>query len=101
MSKELVKSTKKKVSIQVKKPNFFKVILVNDDFTTMEFVVKVLLLFFKMTKFKANSIVIKIHTEGSATCGLYPKDVAETLKNMVNNYSQQNEFPLKCLVRIN
>lgn len=66
----------------------------------MEFVVKVLLLFFKMTKFKANSIMIKIHTEGSAVCGIYSKDVAKTLKSAVNNYSKQNNFPLKCLVKI-
>ena len=69
MPKLLIKLKKNKTQTKIKKPNFYEVILLNDDFTTMEFVVKVLQLFFNMTnKLTANKIMLKIHNEGSAVC---------------------------------
>ena len=65
----------------------------------MEFVVKVLQLFFNMTKPKANKIMLKIHNDGSAICGVYPYDVAETKVIEVINFAKQNQYPLKCIMK--
>ena len=100
MSKDLVKSRKKHLSKKLKKPLFYNVILLNDDFTTMEFVVKVLIMFFKMSKSKSTTVMLKIHNEGSAICGTYTLDIAQTLTNQVNNYSRSNCFPLQSIMRI-
>lgn len=99
MPKVLIKLKKNKTQVQIKKPDFYEVILLNDDFTTMEFVVKVLQLFFNMTKPKANKIMLKIHNDGSAICGVYPYEVAETKVIEVINFAKQNQYPLKCIMK--
>ncbi len=99
MPKVLIKLKKNKTQVKIKKPDFYEVILLNDDFTTMEFVVKVLQLFFNMTKPKANKIMLKIHNDGSAICGVYPYDVAETKVIEVINFAKQNQYPLKCIMK--
>ena len=99
MPKVLIKLKKNKTQVKIKKPDFYEVILLNDDFTTMEFVVKVLQLFFNMTKSKANKIMLKIHNDGSAICGVYPYDVAETKVIEVINFAKQNQYPLKCVMK--
>jgi len=99
MPKVLIKLKKIKTQAKIKKPEFYEVILLNDDFTTMEFVVKVLQLFFNMTKPKANKIMLKIHNDGSAVCGVYPYEVAETKVMEVINFAKQNEYPLKCIMK--
>ena len=99
MPKLLIKLKKNKTQTKIKKPNFYEVILLNDDFTTMEFVVKVLQLFFNMTKLTANKIMLKIHNEGSAVCGVYPYEVAETKVIQVINFAKQNQYPLKCIMK--
>lgn len=98
MFKDHDKSRKLELSTVEKIPSFYNVIILNDDFTTMEFVVKILIMFFYLTASKANIITLKIHKEGSAVVGTYPKDVAETLISLVSNYSKQNNFPLKCIL---
>ena len=70
----------------VKKPPLYKVILVNDDYTPMDFVVDVLRSFFAMNVEKATQIMLKVHTEGKGVCGVYSKDVAETKAAQVNDY---------------
>lgn len=100
MNKSLAVFKKKKLIFKIKIPFYYNVILLNDDFTTMDFVVKVLLTFFKMTKSNARNTMLKIHKEGNAICGTFTKDVAETLVFNVNNYSKQNLFPLRCIVKI-
>ena len=100
MNKSTIVFKKKKLSIKIKIPSYYNLILLNDDFTTMEFVIEVLLIFFKMTNYKANNIMLKIHKEGAAICGIFTKDVAETIASNVNNYSRQNLFPLKCIIKI-
>jgi ATP-dependent Clp protease adaptor protein ClpS len=65
----------------------------------MEFVVKVLQLFFNMTKATANKIMLKIHNDGSAVCGVYPYEVAETKVMEVINFAKQNQYPLKCIMK--
>jgi ATP-dependent Clp protease adaptor protein ClpS len=99
MSKVLIKLRKIKTQVKIKKPDFYEVILLNDDFTTMEFVVKILQLFFNMTRPTANKIMLKIHNEGSAICGEYPYEVAETKVMEVINFAKQNQYPLKCIMK--
>ena len=100
MSKTLTTIRKRKLSTKTTKPPYYNVILLNDDFTTMEFVIQVLIIFFKMTNNKAKNVMLKIHEEGSAICGKYTKDIAKTLTLLVNNYAKQNLFPLKCIMEV-
>ena len=81
---------------KTKPPKLYKVVLLNDDFTTMEFVIEVLQVFFSMSTEQAMQIMLKVHNEGSAVCGLYPKDIAETKVAQVVGYATQHGHPLKC-----
>lgn len=100
MSKSTVVLKKKELLIKKKISYYYNVILLNDDFTTMEFVIEVLIIFFQMTNRNSRNIMLKIHEEGAAICGTFTKDIAETLASNVNNYSRQNLFPLKCIIKI-
>ncbi|MBU2098408.1 MAG: ATP-dependent Clp protease adapter ClpS [Gammaproteobacteria bacterium] len=82
------------------KPPLYKVLLLNDDYTPMEFVVGVLLRFFHLPVEKATQIMLKVHTEGKAVCGVYSRDVAETKAQQVNEFSRDNQQPLLCDVEI-
>ena len=82
-----------------KKPDFYKLILLNDDFTTMDFVVKTLVMFINKSNHEANFLMLKIHNEGSAICGVFPKDVAVTIRNKIHIFSKINKQPLKCIVK--
>ena len=79
-----------------KPPSLYKVVLLNDDYTTMEFVLEVLTAFFNMNIERATQIMLKIHHEGSAVCGVYPKDIAETKTIQVSEFATQHGHPLKC-----
>jgi ATP-dependent Clp protease adaptor protein ClpS len=79
---------------QLKRPPMYKVILMNDDYTPMEFVVHVLERFFGMHREKATQIMLTVHTSGSAVVGIFPRDVAETKSEQVNRYAQDNHHPL-------
>lgn len=81
------------------KPSFFQVLLLNDDKTTMEFVVKVLMRFFAKSESQANAIMLKVHTDGEAICGLYSYDIAQTKVEQVISFSRDNEHPLMCVLR--
>ena len=85
---------------KLKRPPLYKVILINDDYTPMDFVVDVLRSFFNMNVEKATQIMLKVHTEGKGVCGVYSKDVAETKANQVNDYSRECEQPLLCSVEV-
>ena len=80
-------------------PKRFEVILLNDDYTTMEFVVEVLRRFFYKEFQVAEAIMLKIHIDGEAVCGTYSYDVAQTKATQVIDYSRQNEQPLMCVLR--
>ena len=80
-------------------PKKFEVILLNDDYTTMEFVVEVLRQFFHKEFQAAEAIMIKIHIDGEAVCGIYSYDVAQTKVTQVIDYSRKNEQPLMCVLR--
>lgn len=81
---------------KLKRPPMYKVLLVNDDYTPMEFVVHVLEEFFTMDRPKATRIMLTVHTQGKAVCGVYTREVAETKVAQVNDYSRQNHHPLLC-----
>lgn len=85
---------------QLKKPPLYKVVLVNDDYTPMDFVVEILRVFFVMNVEKATQIMLKVHTEGKGVCGVFSKDVAETKAAQVNDYSRECEQPLLCSVEV-
>jgi ATP-dependent Clp protease adaptor protein ClpS len=79
-------------------PPLYKVILINDDFTPMDFVVKVLRHFFFMDEEMATRIMLQVHTEGAGVCGTYPGDIAATKVQQVNEFSKQNQHPLMCVM---
>jgi len=95
MSKVKSKTTKQKL----KTPKQFEVILLNDDYTTMKFVVEVLRKFFQKEYRAAEAIMLKIHIDGEAVCGTYSYDVAQTKVAQVIDFSRQNEQPLMCVLR--
>ena len=95
MSQVESKTSKQKL----KTPKQFEVILLNDDYTTMEFVVEVLRQFFHKEFQSAEAIMLKIHIDGEAVCGTYSYDVAQTKATQVIDYSRQNEQPLMCVLR--
>jgi ATP-dependent Clp protease adaptor protein ClpS len=74
----------------------YKVLILNDDYTPMEFVVQVLETFFGMDREKATRIMLHVHTRGMGVCGVFTKDVAETKVSLVNDYSRSNQHPLMC-----
>jgi ATP-dependent Clp protease adaptor protein ClpS len=81
---------------RTKPPPLYKVFLLNDDYTPMEFVVAVLQRFFGMDRERATQIMLKVHTEGVGLCGLYPKDIANTKVDQVTRYARDNQHPLQC-----
>lgn len=81
---------------KLKKPPMYKVVLLNDDYTPMEFVVEVLEIFFKMGREKATQIMLTVHTSGKAVCGVFTRDIAETKAAQVNQYARDNQHPLLC-----
>jgi ATP-dependent Clp protease adaptor protein ClpS len=89
----------KKVKQKLQIPNRFDVILLNDDYTSMEFVVDVLRRFFHKEFQAAEEIMLKIHIDGEAVCGTYSYDVAQTKVNQVIEYSRKNEQPLMSVLR--
>ena len=95
MSQELSEKLKPKL----KKPNRFQVLLLNDDYTTMEFVVVVLMKFFSKSQEAANALMLKIHIEGEAVFGVFSHDVAQTKVTQVIEFSRENEQPLMCIIR--
>jgi len=81
---------------KTKQPPFFKVVMLNDDYTPMDFVIQVLTGIFKHSDEDAMTIMMKIHNQGSAVCGIYTRDVAETKIDMVIAVARKNEYPLQC-----
>lgn len=81
---------------RVKRPPLYKVILLNDDYTPMDFVVHVLEVFFSVDRENATRIMLQIHTSGKGVCGLFTHEIAETKVSLVNDYSRENQHPLLC-----
>ncbi|PTN08891.1 ATP-dependent Clp protease adapter ClpS [Nitrosomonas aestuarii] len=96
---ETVILTKDKSELKV--PPMYKILLLNDDFTPMDFVVEVLKMFFSMDQEQAVQIMLKVHTEGAAVCGVYPSDIASTKVNQVVEFARNNQHPLRCVMEEN
>ncbi|MBT3145983.1 ATP-dependent Clp protease adapter ClpS [Neptunomonas phycophila] len=79
---------------KLKRPSMYRVVLMNDDFTPMEFVVEVLMIFFNMNQEKATQVMLSVHTQGKGLCGVFSRDVAETKATQVNQYARDNKHPL-------
>ena len=92
MSQVEIKTSKQKLKI----PNRFEVLLLNDDYTPMEFVVILLKQVFSMNYEAATRIMLKVHTEGKAVCAVYVRDIAETKAQQVRELARENEHPLRC-----
>ena len=83
---------------KLKRPPLYRVILLNDDYTPMEFVVQVLEQFFGMNREKATQVMLAVHTKGKGVCGIYPQDIAETKASQVNESARESGHPLLCEV---
>lgn len=81
---------------ELKRPPLFKVVLINDDYTPMEFVVEVLEMFFRMNREQATHVMLTVHTQGKGVCGIFTRDIAETKAAQVNQYARENQHPLLC-----
>lgn len=81
---------------KLKPPPMYKVVMYNDDYTPMEFVVEILEVFFNLNREKATQIMLTVHTQGKAVCGVFTRDIAETKVAQVNQYASDNEHPLLC-----
>ena len=81
---------------QTKHPPLYRVVLLNDDYTPMDFVVEVLQRFFQLDRNQATQVMLHVHTRGKGVCGVYSRDVAETKVSQVNDYAREHEHPLLC-----
>ena len=88
------KSTKKKL----KRPSLYKIIMLNDDYTPMEFVIQVLESFYNKAHEEATQIMLHVHQKGVGTCGVYTYEIAETKVNQTMDLAQQHEHPLQCTI---
>jgi len=84
--------------VELKEPEMFRVLLINDDYSTMEFVVLVLKSVFHLTETQAENIMLKIHHEGRGVCGVYSFEVAEMKVNTVTEMARKHEYPLLCVM---
>jgi len=83
---------------KTKPPPLFKVLLLNDDYTPMDFVVLVLQKFFSLSREQATRIMLKVHREGVGVCGVYPKDIAASKVEQVSAYAREHQHPLACVM---
>ena len=86
---------------KAKPPSLYKVMLLNDDYTPMDFVIQVLQQFFGLSREKATQIMLKVHREGKGICGVFPRDVAQTKVEQVSAYARQYQHPLQCVMEEN
>jgi ATP-dependent Clp protease adaptor protein ClpS len=99
MNEEKIKSDEnvaEKERQETKEPSLYRVILLNDDYTTMEFVIHVLETVFHKSPAEATQIMLSVHKKGAGLCGLYTREIAETKVVVVHEMAAQNQFPLKC-----
>ena len=82
-------------------PPMYKVLLLNDDFTPMDFVVMVLENFFNLSREQAMQVMLKVHREGKGVCGVYPMDIAATKVGLVSAFARQHQHPLACVMEEN
>jgi ATP-dependent Clp protease adaptor protein ClpS len=85
---------------KAKRPHFFNVVMLNDDYTPMDFVVQVLKEIFRKNHEEALSIMLDVHRKGSGICGIFTRDVAETKAELVTSVAKRHEYPLQCRVEM-
>lgn len=85
---------------EVKEPSMYKVLILNDDYTTMEFVVEILIFVFNKSAEEATGIMLKVHKEGAGLCGVYTYEVAETKVDTVHTLAREKGFPLRCTMEM-
>lgn len=95
-SPEIEEGVESQTKDDVREPPMYRVLLHNDDYTTMEFVVEILMLVFNKSPEEAVRIMLNVHRKGIGICGVYTFEVSETKVNSVHSLSRQNGFPLKC-----
>lgn len=100
MSEKFGTDLQEKEEVEVKRPKMYNVILLNDDYTTMEFVVNVLVKIFGKTIQEAEAITMDIHYNKKGVCGTFPKTIAEMKSKKTNEYAKTNKFPLKSIVEV-
>lgn len=83
---------------ELKRPPLYAVVLLNDDYTPMDFVIEILQEFFAMNLDQATQVMLTVHYEGKGVAGVYPRDIAETKANQVNNYARSQGHPLLCQI---
>ncbi|WP_159874964.1 MULTISPECIES: ATP-dependent Clp protease adapter ClpS [Aquitalea] len=102
MSTQFSDDAVKEVSrVRTTPPPMYKVLLLNDDFTPMEFVVEVLQQLFHMNREKATQVMLQVHTQGHGVCGVYTKDVAATKVEQVSQFAKAHQHPLQCVMEEN
>lgn len=90
------KASEAQAKPELKEPRKYKVVLLNDDYTPMEFVVEILKHFFHLKEEIATQIMLQVHVQGRGVCGVFTRDIAETKVVMVNEYARNNQHPLLC-----
>jgi len=85
---------------KLKKPRLYRIIINNDDYTPMEFVVHILEYFFSMDRGKATRIMLDVHNNGKGNCGLFTRDTAETKTLQINTYAKEHNHPLMCSMEV-
>jgi len=95
---EVEESVESETEHDVEEPPMYRVMLLNDDYTTMEFVVEVLVYVFQKSPEEATRIMLNVHRSGVGVCGIYPFEIAETKVNTVETLARENGFPLKCIM---
>jgi len=95
---DIEESVSSETDQEVDEPPMYKVMLLNDDYTTMEFVVEVLVYVFQKSAEQATQIMLNVHRSGVGVCGIYPLEIAETKVDTVLILARENGFPLKCIM---
>ena len=98
MDNKLLNKTREKTTPKTKEPDEYQVILLNDNYTTMEFVVEILRSIFHKSLEEASKIMLDVHKKGKGTVGVYPWDIAATKAEQVHAAARENQFPLRCVV---
>ncbi|MBA3034393.1 MAG: ATP-dependent Clp protease adapter ClpS [Gammaproteobacteria bacterium] len=86
---------------RIKPPPLYKVMLLNDDYTPMDFVIVVLEKFFRMRREQATVVMLKVHRDGRGVCGVFPRDLAVTKVEQVNDFAKRHQHPLACVMEEN
>lgn len=95
-SQHVVSEAAEEQSSKLERPRFYQVVLLNDDYTPMDFVVEILMRFFSMDEARATAVMFDVHKKGKGVCGIYTRDLAETKVKQVNDYARHYEYPLMC-----